>query len=476
MSDKTMDRMKVGGVTYLLRDSKAREDINTVNTTLQQSIANVANAAHAQFGLSEYATLVYNYSTKELSFPAGVIYRNGKGTAKSAQTVSCASAISGDKCALWAASDGTIYAQDWDEVSENVTDRYLGYIASRNVCINGVGLDRVKVVDGSGKQIFGTVFSPGFVGFSGLAGDIVFVYSTKTLTIPSGFVCYRGKGIAKSEATVLELANLMTTECAVIYVNKNGTIYGANWNGCNAESQEDQILGYVFGRHVVIFGADPSKVVVVENNEKVYCFGDSIVAGVGSANLFHMYWHSWNKGMTLYNYGIGSTGYTIEANGTVMVGGGVVGVGSNASQSGNNTVLKVMQSVTDTMPYIAIFAGTNDYGGNVALDTFRTAVQNTLNYALTKSNHVFVITPIKRTNWDTNTNSIGLHLKDYCDVIAEECEARGIAYDNGYDVAINPQNSSNKSAYIPDGLHPNSAGHARMARHFYARFLEAIGK
>ena len=108
------------------------------------------------------------------------------------------------------------------------------------------------------------------------------------------------------------------------------------------------------------------------------------------------------------------------------------------------------------------------------MTTFRTAVQNALDYALTKTSKILVITPIKRNGWESSTNSLGLHLKDYCDVIIEECEARGIVYAEGYDIGLNPSISEVRTAYMPDGLHPNENGQARIARNLNTKMQEAF--
>ena len=91
-------------------------------------------------------------------------------------------------------------------------------------------------------------------------------------------------------------------------------------------------------------------------------------------------------------------------------------------------------------------------------------MQNTLDYALTKTAYILVITPFRRVNGE-NTNSAGLKLSDYADIIKEECDARGILWVDGYTVGINPNNTVSKNAFMPDGLHPDNNGQSRIARY-----------
>ena len=431
----------------------------------------------AYIGITGTQTVVYNETTKVLTIPQCFYVFHGDGTASPSGgwEIDCSDIATA--AILFMKRDGSIYAVKWDNgVPETYDDEPIGYIYGTVVSINGVPQYLIKNVTSNGRQPNGNWFSPPFFGLSGLAGVVTYNYNTKVLSLPGGFVSYRGKGIARTAST-LDLTDYLSSEACFLFVKKDGTIYARNWISCQADSQEDQMLGYVFYKSVVLLGVHPSHISIIDENtaDSVYVFGDSIVAGVGSTTLFHMLWHEWRPEVTLYNWGIGSTGFVCEATGTVMVGGGATGRGSNGTESGDNTVLDVMSGIESSMPNIVIAAGTNDFGTNVALDTFRTAVQDTLDYAMSKTMNILVLTPVKRGNWKT-ANSQGKYLKDYADVIIEECEARGIAYADGFGVAIDPSVEDSSEAFAPDGLHPNKAGHARMARNYFERFLETIGK
>lgn len=196
---------------------------------------------------------------------------------------------------------------------------------------------------------------------------------------------------------------------------------------------------------------------------EILFFGDSITAGSGATQLFHM-WLSRYTGMKCLNWGHGGAGYLRESTATAYEGNGHEGRGDLVQQqAGNNTVLKTMQAVGD-FENCFIFAGTNEYGGNFDLDDFRTAVQNTLDYAQTKASRILVMTPLRRPNFE-DANTAGHKLHDYSGVIIDECMKRGIPYIDGFDIGMNPMNAQSKSWYYSsgDGLHPSNNGHKFIA-------------
>lgn len=303
-------------------------------------------------------------------------------------------------------------------------------------------------------------------------GDkIIYDYSKKTLTIPSGnFIINNSIGYPTKDTT-LELADILKENaCKILYNNTKG-FYATAWSSQNNIEPNDCVIGYIYRKNVFINGISPN--LIYTKLQTIYCFGDSITAGVGCNNPYHVYFSKYNNYIICKNYGIGSTGYVVNTSDNVCVGNGVEGKGQYRKENGNNTILKVMQSIEENIDRCIIAAGTNDYGSNINIDTFRTAVQNTLDYALTKTTRILVLTPIKRINYQ-NTNSQGKTLKDYTDVLIEECELRGIAYCDGFYVSINPNNNTNKQTYIPDGLHPNDLGHQRMARHYQQKLIEGL--
>jgi len=420
------------------------------------------------------AKVVYDRTEKTITIPQAfyVWHGLGIGMPTGGYQIDVGSLSAG---LLYIRSNGTIYVTAYNARSiQNYNDDCIGYFYNNLLFINGIPMESIQVIS-SGSMVAGTYYSPGVIGLAQNSGNIIYNYTTKVLTIPPAFTSYRGKGIARGSTVTIDVTDVLHSEACFLFVKQDGTIYAVEWNGCFAENPTDQFIGYIFRKQVVIFGVHPSQISVIDDStDKVFCFGDSITAGVGTSKLYHMFWHDYNPNLQFHNWGVGSTGYVLEWTGTAVVGGGVIGDGTSQSVSGNNNVLKVMQGVSGAMPNICIFSGTNDYGNNIALDAFRTAVQSTLDYALTKTPKVFVITPIKRNGWETATNSLGLHLKDYSDVIAEECEARGIICFDGFEVGLNPSIDGIRTAFMTDGLHPNESGQDRIARATNEKMLESF--
>lgn len=122
---------------------------------------------------------------------------------------------------------------------------------------------------------------------------------------------------------------------------------------------------------------------------------------------------------------------------------------------------------------ITIWGGTNDFGSNVPMGDltdltdntkFKPAFYNLLNGLLTNypTAKLLVITPTHRNDNrhpENVTNSQGLYLKDYRDAEIEICEKLGIPYlDMWTELGFTPFNQTQKTSYMPDGLHPNIAG------------------
>lgn len=452
------------------------ELIEQTVATIPSDYTDTVNGLTAKYGLNDQKSIVYDYYLKKITFPGGFYTYYGKSHAVANQQVlDISSVLSAGACNLYIDSSGVISAGAWNGNTPSGKE-LIGYVYDTVICIYGVPQRYIRVIDShAGNSIYhGTPYSAGIIGVNHY-DNVVYNYTTKVLTIPPAFTAYCGFGRGRGSALSLDVSSVLSSEACLIFVRESGSIYATRWSECRAESQTDQCVGYIFRKQVVLFGVNPDQISVIdESTDKVFCFGDSITAGVGASKLYHMDWHKMNPNLQFYNYGIGSTGYVLEWTGDVVAGGGVIGDGSTHTENGNNNVLKVMQSITGSMPNICIFAGTNDYGNNIPIADFRTAVQNALDYALTKTAKVFVIIPIKRENWATATNALGLHLKDYCDVIIEECDARGIVYGEGYDIGIDPSVSTNKTAFAPDGLHPNDAGHMRIARALLVKMQEAF--
>lgn len=416
-------------------------------------------------------SVIYDCTTKELTLPTAVIAYGNKSLAVSGTTTDLTSYIGNDSCIIMYNYDtNTIIYQNW-----NTTYHYpiIGIVYGDKVWINGVN-DAQIVYKYNGEIPEDPTVKNAYVCIRQTM-TVTYNATTKVLTIPGGaFNIINNSGTGRANDTELNLTDILVSDACLLWMKNNGTIYATSWIDDKRTDKKDNLIGYIYREIVQIFGV-PDSFIKVESSSatQIECFGDSITAGVGTTYLYHMYLSDWHKTIC-HNWGIGGTGYSWEAiNKDAITGNGVVGLGSNVYQTGNNTILDVMQTVND-IGKCTIFGGTNDWYHNIPINTFRTDVQNTLDYALTKTSYILVITPLMREGYKTSTNTQGLTLENYANVIIEECESRGIAYFNGYEISLNPDNTNYKSTFVPDGLHPNAKGHKMIARKIETQFLMAM--
>ena len=200
-------------------------------------------------------------------------------------------------------------------------------------------------------------------------------------------------------------------------------------------------------------------------------FGDSITAGTNTTEAYHM-WLSRYTGFHCKNWGVGGSGYIQELTGSFHTGDGIEGIAELKPQTGKNKILTIMKSVGE-LGNCMIFAGTNDWAAAYDIDAFRTAVQNTLDYAWEHSDRLLVLTPIKRYRGEVK-NSAGKRLHEFSGVIIEECIKRGIPYIDGYEMPFDSNNDISALKYYAkegvDKVHINEAGHKLMAGYLLDRF------
>lgn len=348
----------------------------------------------------------------------------------------------------------------------------IGMVYYNKIYFNGVLENQIIYMD-DGVEISTSVANANAYIQLSDSQKIVYNYDNKTLLIPApAFTIINNKGVARPNPITLELSSVLVSGACMLWCTTDGEIYATSWNGDKRHNKSDSLLGSIYHRNVVIFGAKEEDIVVKDST--VCFFGDSITAGVHTTKTYHMYFAEWG-GFVCKNYGIGGTGYVKTISGDTVTGGGAEGIGTSIAQSGDNTVIDIMRNV-DEITKCVIFSGTNDFGSSIDIGAFRTAVQNTLDYALTRTPYILVITPIMRENYKTRINNVGKKLVDYSNVVIEECNNRGIAYVDGMSVSLNPDNASYKSTFIPDGLHPNATGHTMLARKMYSDFLAAMAK
>jgi lysophospholipase L1-like esterase len=105
---------------------------------------------------------------------------------------------------------------------------------------------------------------------------------------------------------------------------------------------------------------------------------------------------------------------------------------------------------------VVIALGTNDYNLGVPLARFESAYRAIL-VLFDGVASVVCVTPFRRADADEATpNAAGLLPRDYREAVRAACEAKGRPVLDGF--AALPS-----EAFLADGLHPNDAGHERIA-------------
>lgn len=218
---------------------------------------------------------------------------------------------------------------------------------------------------------------------------------------------------------------------------------------------------------------------------KIYFIGDSITAGTGTDNLYHMYLGA-KLSAHCYNYGVAGSGYAYNVVSTnpVIAGEGKEGDGESVVISYNNTFINMANTIPTDGDLYVVFGGTNDYGQNVNMEVFGNAVGSTLTslYTRVDSNKIIVITPLMRNRTTGNfpdgkaPNNVGKSLSAYVNAIVNTCKSMGVTCINLYESGgLNPYIANIRTKFMPDGLHPNDTGHKAIADILYPYFKQMLG-
>lgn len=190
--------------------------------------------------------------------------------------------------------------------------------------------------------------------------------------------------------------------------------------------------------------------------EKVInALGDSITYGYISSGTYAD--PTWCEGVasllgcTVNNYGVSATGI--------------------CDGSDESFVTRLNGMTESSVDGLLIFGGTNDYGDKLATElgsitdtpaegtNFYAAFMYLLEQAIVKypSAMIGVIIPLRR--YSNSANTYGIRMDDIADAEIEICKEYSIPYlDLYHEGGLNPENSTLKSAYTADGLHPKQAG------------------
>lgn len=211
--------------------------------------------------------------------------------------------------------------------------------------------------------------------------------------------------------------------------------------------------------------------VSILKDKKWAVIGDSITeVNVHASVHYFDYISSSVGGMTLYNFGISSTGY----------GDRWATMASQITDAGYNP------------DYVSVFLGTNDFRAiarplGVFGDTTNATVAGAIYQSFNRLIDVFptkkigVICPLPRggsigPNWgeDAAPNEYGATLKDIVDMIIKHCNHFSIPYIDLYrGGGLFSYDPDAATALIPDGIHPNNAGHALIGQKIL-KFMETL--
>lgn len=202
--------------------------------------------------------------------------------------------------------------------------------------------------------------------------------------------------------------------------------------------------------------------------KKIAFLGDSITEGCGTSSLEHTFWNVLGQktGAQVFGYGIGGTRIAPQR----------VPSDPRADQ---DFISRVDGMIPDA-DVVVVFGGTNDFGhgdapfgtrGDQTSETFCGAlhVLFTKLYERYPAAQLVVMTPTHRlSEADSVMNEFGVrrsgNLRAYVQAIRDAAEDFAVPVLDLFRVSgIQPSVPALREAYMPDGLHPNDAGHAKIA-------------
>ena len=201
---------------------------------------------------------------------------------------------------------------------------------------------------------------------------------------------------------------------------------------------------------------------------KAVFLGDSITEGYRASTFDNAYWQvlARRTGLEAKGYGVAGSRIARQAP-------------SDPPQlSDEDFGLRAMR-MDDDADIVCVFGGTNDFGHGTApigtpADrdpyTFYGALNALYRGLIEKYPHafIFVMTPLHRSHEEESTfntkNPDSLPLIEYVRIIREVAEKYALPVLDLFQMSgIYPTVQAVRDAYLPDGLHPNDRGHARLA-------------
>lgn len=206
------------------------------------------------------------------------------------------------------------------------------------------------------------------------------------------------------------------------------------------------------------------------NNLKVNFLGDSITEGVGASEYAHCYVEQFAAatGAVCRNYGISGTRIAKRR------------VPYENPEFDRYYASRVPEMDPDA-DVVVVFGGTNDYGhGDAPLGemndrtvwTYYGALHVLFTALIEKypTAQIVILTPLHREDEEKRTPI----LKPFVDATRQVAEYYSLpVLDLWANYGIQPRIPVMKNMYVPDGLHPNDAGHAHLANKLRS-FLEQL--
>lgn len=214
---------------------------------------------------------------------------------------------------------------------------------------------------------------------------------------------------------------------------------------------------------------------------KINFLGDSITFGaqVQPDEIFHAVLKEEAGLSEARNYGIGGTRYALQTTKDGWRMDDVVDV---------NSFCERYDQMDDDADMVVVFGGTNDYGhGNAELgtpddrtaDTFYGACHVLFSGLIKKylGKPIIIMTPTHRINEMDRKGELAREygaLIEYVTIIREVAEYYSLPVLDLYkESGIQPEIDEVRAAFMPDGLHPNAAGHKMIAEKL-KHYLETL--
>lgn len=217
---------------------------------------------------------------------------------------------------------------------------------------------------------------------------------------------------------------------------------------------------------------------MILTGKKIVFLGDSITEGCGVSVPENIFFNvmAREQGFTARGYGIGGTRIARKR------------FPSDNPIYDRDFLLRCEEMDRDA-DVVVVFGGTNDFGhGDAPLGRFADRSPYTFYGALHllcqklaelfPDARVVFMTPTHRGSENVTVNEIGLpldtDLAGFCDAIKEVCRYYSVPVLDLFALSgIQPAIPCQMEKFMPDGLHPNDAGHRRIAE-LLTGFLKAL--